>query len=153
MDKSTTLSHAPITLRPHHIMCTIGFKGKGYSAAFVENYKQIKEALEKEPLATIQIHTDSSDHICSACPNQISLPAKAKKHVFQTRCSKEAFISLLDKRHAHALSLSEGETSWKACLEKAKKVTPEQLKKLCRGCMWLNFGICEQSLRALRENT
>lgn len=37
-----------IKLRPHHLLCTQGYSGKGYSKEFVENITEIVELIKKE---------------------------------------------------------------------------------------------------------
>ena len=54
-------------LRGHHLLCILGFQGYGYSEDFVLNMARINE-LRKTDKTTIKL-INSSDDICSACPN------------------------------------------------------------------------------------
>ena len=54
-------------LRGHHLLCILGFQGYGYSEDFVLNMTRINE-LRKTDETTIKL-INSSDDICSACPN------------------------------------------------------------------------------------
>ena len=54
-------------LRGHHLLCILGFQGYGYSEDFVLNMTRINE-LRKTDKTTIKL-INSSDDICSACPN------------------------------------------------------------------------------------
>lgn len=51
-----------IKLRPHHLLCTQGYSGKGYSKEFVENMTGIVELIKKEN-AQVQL-IFSEDDIC-----------------------------------------------------------------------------------------
>ena len=37
-----------IKLRPHHLLCTQGYSGKGYSREFVENMTEIVKSIKNE---------------------------------------------------------------------------------------------------------
>ena len=54
-------------LRGPHLLCILGFQGYGYSEDFVLNMARINE-LRKTDKTTIKL-INSSDDICSACPN------------------------------------------------------------------------------------
>ena len=59
-----------IKFRPHHFMCTLGFRGKGYSLGFVRNYKKIVQQLNDDEETQIEV-VPFMDSTCSACPNKI----------------------------------------------------------------------------------
>lgn len=54
-------------LRPHHLLCTQTFTGKGYSADFVENMQAITAFLRRGPDAAIEL-TFGADCLCAKCP-------------------------------------------------------------------------------------
>ena len=56
-----------IKLRPHHLLCTQGYSGKGYSREFVENMTEIVKSIKNEKVQVQLIF--SEDDICSKCPN------------------------------------------------------------------------------------
>ena len=56
-----------IKLRPHHLLCTQGYSGKGYSKEFVENMTEIVKLIKNEKVQVQLIF--SEDDICSKCPN------------------------------------------------------------------------------------
>lgn len=37
-----------ITLRPHHLLCTQAYSGKGYDEAFVRNMDRVTESLLRD---------------------------------------------------------------------------------------------------------
>ena len=56
-----------IKLRPHHLLCTQGYSGKGYSREFVENMTEIVKSIKNEKVQVQLIF--SEDDICSKYPN------------------------------------------------------------------------------------
>lgn len=126
-----------VHFRPHHVLCTIGFQGKGYSAAFVQNYIALKKELQDDTQVRIVAKTDD---ICSACPHQRD-----------AQCTKEKKIQRLDARHAKALGLKEGMLyTWGTLFERVRQhVKPEDLDILCQGCVWLPFGVCQNACAKL----
>ncbi len=131
------MAHTPLTFRPHHVLCTLGFEGKGYSPAFVANYASIKKALT--PTTRIQIR-DGLDHICQACPHQRG-----------DTCAKESLIQALDTRHRHALQLQNTCYPWQTLVNKVvTHIQPHHLDRLCQGCTWLALGVCKGAVQRLQ---
>ena len=129
-----------IKFRPHHFMCTVGFKGKGYSLGFIKNYKKIVARLNSNEDTLIQV-VENMDSICSPCPNKID----------DVLCKHQEKINNLDNSHAKALKLKIGEVmSWKDAKKRIKKhMTIEKFNQACSGCQWKKYGVCEQSLKEL----
>ena len=48
-----------IKLRPHHLLCTQGYSGKGYSREFVENMTEIVKSIKNE----IELKNIRNSHI------------------------------------------------------------------------------------------
>ena len=59
--------NSPIKLRPHHLLCTQTYSGKGYSSDFVENMDIITSRLRLAPETIVEIVT-TTDDICAKCP-------------------------------------------------------------------------------------
>ena len=131
-----------IKFRPHHFMCTLGFRGKGYSLGFVRNYKKIAQQLNENEETQIEV-VQFMDSICSACPNKID----------EIVCKTQDKISKLDAAHSAALSLKVGDIfTWKQAKEHIKKnMSVEKLHTACHGCSWKEYGVCQQSLENLIE--
>ncbi|GGH20475.1 hypothetical protein SAMN05444007_101402 [Cribrihabitans marinus] len=132
----------PIRFRPHHFLCALGFRGKGYSDAFTGNMARIvQDGLRGPGGDARQIEVvGATDDICIPCP-----------HRRGTLCAKETRIAALDARHAAALNLAAGDLlTWGAAKERIRAlVAPGDLSRLCAGCQWLAAGYCEGALRAL----
>ncbi|WP_328223074.1 DUF1284 domain-containing protein [Faecalicatena contorta] len=58
-----------ITLRPHHLLCTQSYSGKGYDDTFVENMNRITQKLRTEEQTPVDI-VFSTDSLCLCCPNK-----------------------------------------------------------------------------------
>lgn len=128
----------PICFRPHHVLCTIGFEGRGYSPEFVSHYTKVKSALTSH--TPIQI-TKGLDTICGPCPNHNG-----------RLCNKEAFIETLDARHLQALDLTLTTYTWGALVDKVRThISPNDLVSLCKGCAWLSFGLCARAVAKIKN--
>ena len=57
-----------IRLRPHHLLCTQGYSGKGYSTEFVQNMSAIVHSLRNVPGTRIRL-VFGSDSLCARCPH------------------------------------------------------------------------------------
>lgn len=127
-----------IHLRPHHFLCTINFKKKGYSPDFVQNFSKILKQLKDNPDQKITI-VGQADSICSACP---------KRH--HAECDKPLILTL-DKRHADAFGLTPGSiVSWAEAFQKIRqKLTIPLFLQICQGCPWLDVGICLENIKKI----
>lgn len=130
-----------ISFRPHHFLCTLGFQGAGYSPAFIDNFAQIKKALEQDDMVSICVVT-GQDSICRACPHQ-----KGNK------CSSGEKIQELDASHARIMNLKEKQVlTWREAKHLLKKsMTLDQFHNACAGCEWKALGICEAALKKLHN--
>ncbi|MGR3762685.1 DUF1284 domain-containing protein [Rossellomorea sp. NS-SX7] len=133
-------------LRGHHLLCTHGFKGMGYSPEFVEVMTEIVEDIRNEeadfPIQVVQ----GFDYACQACPH------RGKTECIKSPDSNEHVLSMDGKVISH-LGLSPGETYMKSDLVQrtAENVSPEDLEYLCEGCSWLEYGVCKNGIQELRE--
>lgn len=57
-------------LRPHHLLCTQGYSGKGYNDSFVENMNQLIQKLRSSEPVTIHL-VCSTDDLCRSCPHML----------------------------------------------------------------------------------
>ena len=133
-----------VRYRPHHILCSVGFQGKGYSEGFTENMSGIVDGrLRAKGGDDVQIEiVGATDDICAPCPKR-----RGKL------CESQEKIATLDARHARALGLFVGTTiSWAEAKRRVlKRVPPGALAQLCAGCQWLEYGMCEKALSRLHD--
>ncbi len=125
--------------RPHHFFCTLGFQGKGYSKDFIKNFSAIKQELTNETVLKVTLKTDD---ICAPCP-----------HRQGSLCEKQSKIETLDQAHAKALGLFEGdEITWKEAQFRLASLSLDDHRRICKGCRWLDHGLCEQALQKLKSS-
>jgi uncharacterized protein len=133
-------------LRGHHLLCTHGFKGMGYSPEFVDVMTDIVEGISNDetdfPIQVVQ----GFDDACQACPH------RGKTECVKSADSNEHVLSMDEKVISH-LGLSAGSNYLKSELVKrtAEKVNPDDLDYLCEGCSWLEYGVCKNGIKELKE--
>nr|WP_246168571.1 DUF1284 domain-containing protein [Wolbachia endosymbiont of Ctenocephalides felis wCfeT] len=115
----------------------MAFKGYGYSQDFVENYKKIASTIASDPSTQIEV-IGSLDSICSACPNQTK----------QGKCSTQAKVLELDRRHMEVLEIKVGEVlTWNEATKKIRgEMSIEKFEYAYQGCSWQQYGICKNAL-------
>jgi uncharacterized protein len=134
-------------LRGHHLLCVHGFKGMGYSPAFVERMKEIVSDIRNPELDFDIRVVESFDEACMACP-----------HKGETLCSgtvkSNDKVVGLDRRTIEHLGLQTGGSYKKSYLVKltAEKVQPEDLDHICAGCSWLEYGVCKEGISQLKAD-
>lgn len=133
-----------LRLRPHHVLCAIGFDGVGYDNAFTANLGNITRGqLRARGGTEIQVLiTGHADAICAPCPRRVGLG-----------CEAQARIDRIDAAHLAMLGLKVGaRLSWGECLEVTRaRIVPDDLDRICEGCPWLPLGTCKANLAALIE--
>lgn len=129
--------------RPHHFLCTLSFRGKGYSLGFVKNYKKIVAQINDDEDTTIEV-VEYMDDICSPCPNKLD----------NKLCKIQNKILQLDSRHSKILDIKPGtRLSWKQAKTLIKnKMSIDKFHFACNGCQWKQYGLCEASLRELQNS-
>jgi hypothetical protein len=131
-----------LRFRRHHFLCSLGFQGKGYSDAFTANMDAVVNGRLRAPQgAAKEIEVVAgADAICAPCPERRG-----------EGCAKQARIDRLDAAHGAALGLAPGDRiSWGDALARIRaRVQPGDLARICKGCGWLELGLCEAALGQL----
>lgn len=136
---------APLTYRPHHFLCSLGFEGKGYSDDFTANMTAIVMGRLRAPdgAGTVIEVTHITDDICTPCPKRNG-----------RLCADQGKIQRLDRAHGEALDIRGGETiTWGEALTRMAELEPDELDRICTGCAWLEYGMCKAALARLRKET
>ena len=89
-----------IVLRPHHLLCTQGYSGHGYSEAFVEHMNDVVHQLREVPGTKIQL-TFSTDTLCSCCPNKLGTDL----------CDTQEKVKRYDRKTVEYFGLEEKDTT------------------------------------------
>jgi len=125
-----------IRLRPHHLLCTQAYSGKGYNAGFVENMSAITNHLRINADAVIGI-TLSTDDICSKCPLMIA----------EDECKTNEKVKRYDSKVVRHFNIEEKSYVYHEIVNEIKaKITPEILEDICGDCGWYPMGECKRSI-------
>ena len=135
-----------ITIRAHHLLCMLGFRGLGYSEEFAANMKRVMERLRLErdlPINTVV----GCDVICAACP-----------HCSTTGCSRAADSAArsmaLDLKVLAKLALEPGaRISFGDALRGIEqRVTADDMREFCSDCEWWGLGYCLAGLKESKSH-
>lgn len=125
-----------ITLRPHHLLCTQGYSGKGYSDTFVENMNAVVAQLRGSKPVKINL-TFSTDDLCGSCPHMRGVDF----------CETNERVKRFDRKVVEYFHLEEKEYIYQELVEKIhKEVTPEMLADICEGCSWYSVSACREKI-------
>jgi uncharacterized protein len=116
-------------IRPHHLLCTRSFRGRGYSDVFIDNMRKVINQLRKN--ADVELYS-GMDCICSACPENN-----------RGICSSQGKITMLDRETVKYLKLDKQNYSYSG-IEKiiAEQLSEDVYNTICGDCEWKKKGIC-----------
>lgn len=119
---------AVVSLRGHHFLCSLHYRGAGYSTAFTDNFTAITEGIRERGTNLVAI-APLADGICQACP---SLQPDGASCEFQDSIMRRDG-ALLDKMGwAPGRVMDLEEAHW-AVLARRE----ELMSVVCPGCEWL----------------
>ena len=126
-----------LSLRGHHLLCLKGFQGYGYDEAFTHNMSEINQK-RKLPDTTIFL-TDSSDDICTACPN-------LKNDLCENKSQNERIVQM-DREVLKKLNFKKEHNSLEL-FEKIDEIfnTKESVSEICFECIWHEKCLFYQNL-------
>lgn len=128
-----------IYLRPHHLLCTQTFLGKGYSEEFVENMTRITNILRTEKSQEIELMF-SCDSLCACCPNKV-----IDNNIIL--CKSNDKVIEYDKNIADYFQLKQGKHNYHHLLSFIiDSMNPDLFKLFCQSCEW--FEDCSNVLSA-----
>lgn len=133
-------------LRGHHLLCVQGFRGMGYSDEFVTNMKEIVNKIRNDELDFSIKVLAGFDNACIACPHQ-------GERICEANEGSQKHVLSMDKKVINHLNLMEGKNYQKSELISlvASKVEPDDLDYLCKGCSWLQYGVCKEGIKEMKE--
>lgn len=135
----TSIENAPILLRPHHLLCTQDYEGRGYSEAFVRNMSSAVQRIRTNPDLKVRI-TFAADSLCAFCPNLADSGA----------CRDQEKVLAFDQGVAHALGLQEKGYKCQDLMHRFHEkmnADPELLRRICGSCSWYENSACEENIR------
>lgn len=116
-------------IRPHHLLCTQTYAGKGYSEDFTRLMDKVTEKFCAEEKTKIRL-VFSTDILCSQCPNKEG----------ENLCKDNLKVSEMDRKTAEYFSLEEKEYIYQELIKEINgKMTAEIRKDICSGCEWKNL--------------
>ena len=123
-----------IYLRPHHLLCTQGYSGKGYSEGFVSHMNEVVDELRNRPGTKITL-TFSTDTLCSCCPHKEG----------EDLCDTQEKVKRFDQKVVDYFGLEEKEYSYQELIREIDaKMTEEMLADICEGCGWFPISACRK---------
>ncbi len=135
-------------LRPHHLLCTQGFEGKGYSQDFVTNMKKYVQLMRHDPGFEITL-TETADDLCSHCPNlKCKLKDPDRTDTLYYSCVDDSKVIRFDKAVIKLFNLKPGETYNYLWLIKKinREMTEEKMRGICGDCSWFNNSACMKNV-------
>lgn len=134
-----------IPLRAHNLLCLLGFRGEGYSVAYVREMWDVHKTLTADPSRRVLV-LDTPDRLCGACPNlrMGGCTLQGPEHEAHMRSQDEDVLARLD--------LEAGETyAWEEILGRiAGHIRGGDLPGICTTCPWLHLGWCAEGIERLR---
>lgn len=133
-------------------LCLLGFRGSGYSPAFIAKMHEIQSSLRGEPGQPVRL-VDVPDRICEACPNlRAQAPQSESMGCTLGGPRHETHMQEHDRTVIARLGFEPGAvTTWDEILARiARSIRGADLPAICTTCPWLPLGVCQSSVDALR---
>lgn len=127
-------------LRPHHLLCTQGYSGKGYSEAFVKNMDEVVHRLRTEDKTPIEL-VFSTDDLCSCCPDMLDTDL----------CRDNEKVKRFDRKAAEHFGLEEKTYIYQELASYIRRhTTPDMLADICYGCSWYPVSACREKITGIK---
>src|SRR5205823_6524082 len=78
-EQAGTPAVSDLSLRGHHFLCSLHYRGAGYSAAFTDNFTALMEGVRARGETRVRV-AEMADGVCVACP---SLQADGERCEYQ----------------------------------------------------------------------
>ncbi|MCL2236294.1 MAG: DUF1284 domain-containing protein [Defluviitaleaceae bacterium] len=123
-------------LRPHHLLCTQGYEGKGYSDGFVENMDAITGRLRGNKEVAVEI-VFSTDDICAKCPLMMG----------EDLCETNEKVKSMDRKIVDYFGISEKSYVYNHIVSRINsEMTPAIMNDICGGCEWYPTSACKENI-------
>ena len=123
-----------IKLRPHHLLCTQGYSGKGYSKEFVNNMDLVVNSIKQEK-AKIEL-VFSKDDICTKCPNLLK----------NSYCQSDN-VSIIDNKVVKYFNLKEQVYVYEDIVNYIKdNMSEDIMNDICGTCEWYSISNCKKRM-------
>jgi hypothetical protein len=123
-------------LRPHHLLCTQGYSGKGYDSNFIANTTAITNRLRNDRGAEVEI-VFSADDMCGKCPKMLGYD----------RCLDDEKVRRFDRKVMDYFGLEEkGYVYVDIVREIDSKMTETMMDDICGDCGWYPVSACKRNI-------
>ena len=123
-------------LRPHHLLCTQGYSGKGYNSDFVQNMTAVTSYLRNEENAVVDV-VFSTDDICKRCPNMLGVDL----------CNDNKKVKAFDRKVTDYFGVEEKRYIYKYIVSKINaQMTEAIMDDICSGCSWYPVSACKKNI-------
>ena len=123
-------------LRPHHLLCTQGYSGKGYDSDFVENMTAITTHLRNDKDAVVEI-VFSTDDICSKCPRMIG----------DDLCDRNDKVKRFDKKVITYFGIKEKSYIYQDIISEINaNMNSSMMDDICSDCEWYPISSCKKNI-------
>ena len=129
-----------IKLRPHHLLCTQTYRGRGYSEDFVENMNEITSILRNNPKTLVDIIA-STDDICEKCPRMVNIGI----------CATNEKVNRIDSKVMQYFGVREATYVYGDIVNEInKKANASIIEDICSECEWYSFccGLFDESFES-----
>jgi uncharacterized protein len=135
----------PLPMRAHNALCLLGFRGEGYSPAFVRETSAVHRRLAEHPEQPVRLLA-SPDRLCDACPNLGAGGCRLGGEAHEDHMRRQ------DEDVLARLSLSAGDVlPWREVLARVgASVRGTDLPAICTTCPWLHLGWCAEGVERVR---
>ncbi|MCZ8182475.1 MAG: DUF1284 domain-containing protein [Beijerinckiaceae bacterium] len=130
------VAQAPVPLRPHHLLCSLTYRGEGYSAAFITGYDRMIETLAAG--APIRI-VEGPDVICAPRLGEPDCHCHEARIAWRDRQAAADLAPCLGQALPPGTELP-GIVDYLPALRAA--FAEGTLRKACSGCAW--HDLCDQ---------
>lgn len=123
-------------LRPHHLLCTQGYNGKGYNETFINNMNQKVTILRNSKPVEVEI-VFGVDDLCKCCPYQTD----------KRTCVTQEKVQAMDSKIVEYFRLEERNyIYWELVQEINRQMTEEKMKDICGQCNWYPISTCKNKI-------
>lgn len=123
-------------LRPHHLLCTQGYIGKGYNDSFVKNMDAITLQFRNEESTSFEL-VFSTDSLCEHCPNKFG----------RNLCKDNDKVNEIDQKVITYFNLKEQTYVYQDLIREInEKMTAEMMNDICGKCEWYHNSPCKDNI-------
>ena len=126
----------PMKLRPHHLLCTQGYSGKGYNDEFVENMTAITNILRGDSDVAVEL-VFTTDDICAKCPLKLG----------EDLCEDQQKVKRMDKKVVEYFALEEKSYIYQDITHEINtKMVSSMMDDICSECSWYSVSACKKRI-------